>query len=97
MLSDSEECEAEALTHYLIGCAHFAKGDVQKAGAAFAEARACTNSDMMEAAVLALLGECSCQLRQGQWQNALATSRKAAALAELRHKNAASSATRKPL
>jgi len=31
LLCDSEECEARALTHYMIGCAYFAKGDVKKA------------------------------------------------------------------
>ncbi len=81
LLCDSEECEAKALTHYMIGCAYFAKGDVKKASSFFADAKTCVDDTKNEAALLALLGECSCSLRQGQWQNALTLSRKAVALA----------------
>jgi len=82
LLWDSEECEAKALTHYLIGCAHFAKGDVTKASAFFADARACVDDAKNDTVLLALLGECSCAFRQGQWLTALTLSRQAATLAE---------------
>ena len=82
LLSDTQECEPKALTHYLIGCAHFAKGDAHKARTFFAEARAFMNDTTLEAALLALLGECSCMVHQGQWQSAFALSQTAAGLAE---------------
>ena len=82
LLCDSEECEAKALTHYMIGCAYFAKGDVTKASAFFADAKACADDNNTETALLALLGECSCTFRQGQWLTALTLSRQAVALAD---------------
>ena len=81
LLWDSEECEANALTHYMIGCAYFAKGDVTKASAFFADAKACMDDAKTDTALLALLGECSCAFRQGQWLTALTLSRQAATLA----------------
>ncbi len=54
LLNDSEECEPKALTHYLAGCAYFAKGDVQKASASFAQARHCVDDTQVESTLLAL-------------------------------------------
>jgi transcriptional regulator with XRE-family HTH domain len=86
LLNDTQECESKALTHYLIGCAHFAKGDTHKARTFFTEARAFMSDTTIEAVLLALLGECSCMVHQGQWQSAHALSRTAAGLAE-KHKS----------
>ena len=82
LLCGSNEGEAKALTHYIIGCAYFAKGDVHKASTAFASAKGCAEDNETETNLRALLGECSCKVRQGEWRAALNLSRKAVALAE---------------
>jgi len=77
----SSDYRCLALAYYMIGCAYFAKGNVQEARNYFEQARACALVTT-EAHLCALLGESSCLFRQGQWKMALASSRQAVALAE---------------
>lgn len=72
--------EVLALTHYLIGCAYSAKGDVTSAQSYFrqAEMGAPVDSDM---ALRSLIAQSSCASQQGDWAKALQTSQQAAELA----------------
>jgi tetratricopeptide (TPR) repeat protein len=70
-----------ALTHYLIGCAYSAKGDVAAAQSYFkqAEMEAPIDSDT---ALRSLIAQSSCAIQQGDLAKALQTSREAAELAD---------------
>jgi len=74
------DAEFLALTHYLIGCAYSAKGDVTSAQIYFrqAEMEAPTDADT---ALRSLIAQSSCAFRQGDLAKALQTSKQAAELA----------------
>jgi len=74
------DAEFLALTHYLIGCAYSAKGDVISAQSYFkqAETEAPTDADT---ALRSLIAQSSCAFRQGDLAKALQASQQAAELA----------------